>query len=99
MTEHWRTGRKVGRTIYIHQGNDEKGRLIGLIDTPELATRICHAINTQAAHTDRRERVIRVLRDYLTLEPIEATGGTAYLTAPGLDEIADALLAELDRHP
>lgn len=38
----WRTGRKVGRTIY--QGDT----LIGLMDTPELAARVVAAVNASA---------------------------------------------------
>ncbi len=35
----WRTGRKVGRTIYAQRGPDPSDGdiLIGLMDTPELA--------------------------------------------------------------
>lgn len=36
----WRTGRKVGRTIY-----DADDRLIGLMDTPELAAWVVLAVN------------------------------------------------------
>lgn len=42
-----RTGRKVGRTIYLQRGlepsdNDE---LVGTMDTPELASAVVHATN------------------------------------------------------
>jgi hypothetical protein len=46
--ERWRVGRKVGRTLYIHQGDDEVGEIIGLVDTRELAQRICAAMNARA---------------------------------------------------
>lgn len=36
----WRTGRKVGRTIY-----DAQDELIGVMDTPELADRVVQAVN------------------------------------------------------
>ena len=36
----WRTGRSVGRTLY-----DCTDRLIGVLDTPELATRVVDAVN------------------------------------------------------
>jgi hypothetical protein len=42
----WRVGRKVGRTIYIHDGNGE-GELIGLMDTPELAQLVVDAVNAR----------------------------------------------------
>jgi hypothetical protein len=36
----WRVGRKVGRTIYAHATDDPDGDgvLIGMMDTPALAT-------------------------------------------------------------
>lgn len=43
----WRTGRRVGRTIYI-QLEDEAGEhdvLVGLMDTRELATLAVSAVN------------------------------------------------------
>jgi hypothetical protein len=36
--ERWRTGRKVGRTVYV---NDE---LVGVMDTPELAEQVVRAV-------------------------------------------------------
>lgn len=45
----WRTGRKVGRTIYMLQGIDEipagDDPLIGVMDTPELAAEAVRAHN------------------------------------------------------
>lgn len=46
----WRTGRKVGRTIYaIQEPEDRTDRnrdpLIGVMDTPELATEAVRAHN------------------------------------------------------
>lgn len=35
----WRRGTKVGRTIYLD------GKLVGLMDTPELAKRVIEALN------------------------------------------------------
>jgi hypothetical protein len=46
-SEIWRTGRSVGRTVYV-QATEEpaKGdRLIGVMDTPELAERVVAAVN------------------------------------------------------
>lgn len=43
----WRTGRKVGRTIYEQVGTDpsDDDRLIGIMDTPDLARRAVEAVN------------------------------------------------------
>lgn len=44
----WRTGRKVGRTIYAQQGTEpsDDDPLIGVMDTPEIAAEavLCHNI-------------------------------------------------------
>ena len=39
VTRKWRTGRKVGRTIYVQIGDEPSNNdvLIGVMDTPELA--------------------------------------------------------------
>lgn len=39
-SDHWRVGRKVGRTLY-----DAEDRLIGVMDTPELAQAVVDARN------------------------------------------------------
>lgn len=38
----WRTGRKVGRTIYAQVGEEpsDDDALIGMVDTPEIARRL-----------------------------------------------------------
>ena len=43
----WRVGRKVGRTIYIQEADQpsDEDRLIGLMDTPELAELVVAAVN------------------------------------------------------
>jgi hypothetical protein len=43
----WRTGRKVGRTIYLQAGLEpaDADQLIGLMDTPELAARAVASVN------------------------------------------------------
>ena len=43
----WRTGRKVGRTIYAQLGPEpsDDDVLIGMMDTPELAAEACAAHN------------------------------------------------------
>jgi hypothetical protein len=37
----WRVGGQVGRTIYAQEKTDDKGVLIGVMDTPELAIDAC----------------------------------------------------------
>lgn len=43
----WRTGRKVGRTIYAQLGAEpsDDDPLIGVMDTPEIAGRVVEAVN------------------------------------------------------
>lgn len=43
----WRTGRKVGRTIYIRLGREasDDDVLIGVMDSPEIASDVCLAHN------------------------------------------------------
>jgi hypothetical protein len=43
----WRTGRKVGRTLYVQLGEAPADRdpLIGVMDTPELAAMAVRAVN------------------------------------------------------
>jgi hypothetical protein len=44
----WRTGRHVGRTVYIQEQSDQAGdndRLIGVMDTRELAERVVQCVN------------------------------------------------------
>jgi hypothetical protein len=47
----WRTGRKVGRTIYAVTGQEpsDDDVLIGMMDTPELAAETCAAHNCRTA--------------------------------------------------
>lgn len=47
MTEKWRVGRSVGRTIYRQVGDEpaKKDQLIGVMDTPELAQLVVDAVN------------------------------------------------------
>lgn len=52
----WRTGRRVGRTIYVDDGNpdpNDGSKLIGVMDTPELAAEAVEAHNRRvsAPHT------------------------------------------------
>lgn len=43
----WRTGRKVGRTIYLQVSEEpsDDDTLIGMMDTPELAQHVVDAHN------------------------------------------------------
>lgn len=51
----WRAGRTVGRTIYIHRGGSETGELVGMMDTPELATTVVDAVNARNAQHNAEE--------------------------------------------
>jgi hypothetical protein len=42
--ERLRAGTQVHRTLYAHSG-DGKGRLVGVVDTPELASLVVTAVN------------------------------------------------------
>lgn len=47
----WRTGRHVGRTVYVQAGEDpsDTDMLIGMLDTPELAEAAVRAHNAEVA--------------------------------------------------
>jgi len=47
MADRWRTGRKVGRTIYGQVGDEasDGDHLIGVMDTPELAQEAVDGVN------------------------------------------------------
>jgi hypothetical protein len=51
----WRTGRSVGRTIYIMIGDEpsKEDILIGLLDTPELAQTVVDVYNSSSASTPK----------------------------------------------
>lgn len=53
----WRTGRRVGRTIYEQRGPEpsDADPLIGVMDTPELAARVVEAVNGAADIIDSPE--------------------------------------------
>lgn len=58
--EHWRIGRSVGRTVYIQAGDDasKSDKLIGVMDTPELAQRVVNAVNgTERIRAEERRRI------------------------------------------
>ena len=64
----WRTGRKLGRTLYERKytdGPSDEDRFLGLVDTPELARRIVEAVNEREdllADLDHAERENRRLQ-------------------------------------
>lgn len=44
----WRTGRKLGRTLYVRKYTDrasDEDRFLGIMDTPEDAKRVVDAVN------------------------------------------------------
>lgn len=54
----WRTGRTVGRTLY-----DCTDRLIGTLDTPELATRVVDAVNRVGELDARIKELLQAYRE------------------------------------
>lgn len=59
MSGRWRTGRKVGRTIYIQTGDEpsDDDTLIGVMDTPQLAAYVVAAVE----NAQRRYRLAETL--------------------------------------
>jgi hypothetical protein len=57
--QRWRTGRKVGRTIYAQLGPEpsDDDPLIGVMDTPELAAEAVRTRNACAAGGTRPAEV------------------------------------------
>jgi hypothetical protein len=53
----WRTGRKVGRTIYLQRGREpsDTDHLIGVMDTVELAERVVDSVNATTPATTAAE--------------------------------------------
>lgn len=53
---YWRTGRKVGRTIYVCDDGiaDDSDPIIGMMDTPELAEAAVSAHNRDLAIRESR---------------------------------------------
>lgn len=45
--EQLRCGSQVGRTLYAHAADNPKGRLIGVMDTPELAALVVDSVNAR----------------------------------------------------
>lgn len=51
----WRTGRHVGRTIYVQPGDGpdrDRDVLIGMMDTVELAQLVVDAVNERLARDE-----------------------------------------------
>jgi hypothetical protein len=55
----YRPGRKVGRTLYRQDGAEpsDADALVGLVDTPELASRICRALNRETSEAEHERQV------------------------------------------
>ena len=53
----WRTGRHVGRTIYVQLGPEpsDEDPFIGCLDSAELAAEACEAHNERLLHAEIRE--------------------------------------------
>ncbi len=67
MTGRWRTGRKVGRTIYIQTGPEPSDRdvLIGLMDTADMARTVVDAVNVNVLDRDLRAGELQEVADGL----------------------------------
>lgn len=54
--DRWRTGRKVGRTIYQQLGPEpsDDDPLIGVMDTPDLAALAVEAVNSRTGEGSDR---------------------------------------------
>jgi hypothetical protein len=48
-----RSGSQVGRTLYLHDTDNPKGVLVGVVDSADLAAVVCEAVN---AHLEQQER-------------------------------------------
>lgn len=60
MTAPWRTGRKLGRTLYERKYTDapsDEDHFLGIMDTPELAAQVVAAVNEQAEPTPEVQRL------------------------------------------
>lgn len=75
----WRTGRKVGRTIYAQIGPEpsDDDPLIGMMDTPELAAQAVGA----ALERDRESGIARSLKAHLVSEQERLRGHIANVRA------------------
>lgn len=67
MSGRWRTGRKVGRTVYLQTGPEpsDSDLLIGLMDTPELARTVVDAVNANVLDRDLRVGELQEVADGL----------------------------------
>ena len=52
----WRPGRKLGRTLYLQVGDNPgyDDKLVGMMDTPELANLVIHAVNKHLAEMEHQ---------------------------------------------
>lgn len=63
----WRTGRRVGRTIYAQAGEhpSDDDLLIGTLDTPELAEAAVRAHNGEVVNRAAQDMAAGLIRDTL----------------------------------
>jgi hypothetical protein len=61
----WRTGRKLGRTLYEQVGAEpsDDDKLLGLMDTGTLAEFVVHAMNTYETRAVTRADALRDAAD------------------------------------
>jgi hypothetical protein len=100
--DHWRSGRKVGRTLYATETGLEDGHLIGVLDTPALAA---HAAMLDPAFAFGLASGLRALaephiriagaRDALC-EKCSASDYEAEWPCDVLEHLAEALGLEID---
>lgn len=92
----WRVGRKVGRTIYEQQSDDpaDGDRLIGLMDTRELAAEAVRAHNAMADYLERHDSALAALEADMRAYATTIGPSTEGFTARDISRIwADKLAA------
>ncbi len=105
----WRTGRKVGRTIYAHRATEpsDEDPLIGVMDTPELAADIVKRHNEVFGGDTGIVDLLNALRPVAEKlragVPRPSYGQTPpeYMRSEGIHRLADALdqVADDSRKP
>jgi hypothetical protein len=65
MSDRWRVGRSLGRTLYIRTGGDDlkADTFVGVVDSRELAEAIVSAMNGRADLRDKVEALPPVASD------------------------------------
>lgn len=61
----WRTGRTLGRTLYIQVGAEpsKADRCVGMVDSPALADRVVGAVNGATAEVERLRAIAETHHD------------------------------------